>query len=68
MRADVSEGTLVAPRHDDNELYEVIVNMDGKGGHINLSNDAYDIFEKQIIKSGVLKIEKYDYKILKSIK
>ena len=39
--------------------------MDGKGGSINLSNEAYDIFEKQTIPSGVLNIGEYEYKIIR---
>jgi beta-galactosidase len=65
MKADVSEGTLVAPRRDNDELYEVIVNMDGKGGYVNLLDEAYDIFEKRTIPSGILNIGEYEYKIIR---
>lgn len=65
LRSDVSEGTLVAPRYNGRDLYEVIVNMDGKGGKYNLSEDAYDVLEKKEILAGTLDIGKYEYKIVK---
>jgi hypothetical protein len=39
--------------------------MNGKGGYVNLSNDAYDVLERCIIPSGILNIKAYEYKIIK---
>lgn len=64
-KESVSEGTIAAPRHKGSELYEVIVNMDGKGGQVDLSEDVYDVLEECPISPGVLSIKPYEYKIIK---
>lgn len=65
VRENVSKGTLAIPRYKDDEKYEVIVNMDGKGGNVKLSKEAYDVQEDVIIAAGTLKIDAYKYKIIK---
>jgi beta-galactosidase len=65
VRAEVSEGTISIPRHDEQNIYEVIVNMNGNGGNIIIPTEAFDILEKVNIPKGELKLDKYQYKILK---
>ena len=61
----VSEGTLAIPRHDDDSKYIVAVNMDGKGGIIELAADGRDMLADIPIEPGAVVIEPFGYKIIK---
>lgn len=64
--ATASEGTIVIPRHSQtNEKYLVVVNMDGKGGNINLTQEVYDVLQQKHITKGNLHVEPFGYSILK---
>ncbi|WP_143316763.1 beta-galactosidase [Clostridium sp. HBUAS56017] len=65
VRAEVSEGTISIPRHDDENIYEVVVNMDGKGGNVLIPIEVFDVLEKVNIPKGELRLGRYEYKILK---
>lgn len=65
VQANTSEGTIAIPRHDYQNNYFVVVNMDGKGGKINLPNGGFDVIKSTEIKAGPLDISPYQYKIIK---
>ncbi|MFA9456631.1 beta-galactosidase [Halalkalibacter sp. AB-rgal2] len=65
VRTDVTHGTVVAPRIDDEGKHSwVIVNMDGQGGHVTLPKDAIDALTKEKVSEGQLEIGAYEYRVL----
>lgn len=63
-KANVSEGTIVAFRHDEKSSYLVAVNMDGQGGSLDLEVGCLDVLTGEKVEAGLLTIVPYGYRIL----
>jgi len=61
LKAEVSEGTVAIPRHDKDNRYWVVVNMDGEGG--TLEAKGTDVLTGKQQDSFL--IEPYGYKLIK---
>ncbi|MGJ9384809.1 beta-galactosidase [Salipaludibacillus sp. CF4.18] len=65
VRTDVTKGTIVAPRIDDEGKQSwVIVNMDGEGGSVTVPVKALDRLTEEMISAGRLEIGPYEYRVL----
>ncbi|WP_416151702.1 beta-galactosidase [Salipaludibacillus sp. HK11] len=65
VRTDVTSGTIVAPRIDDDGKQSwVIVNMDGQGGSVTIPKDAMDVLTKEKVSAERLDIGPYEYRII----
>ncbi|RKL65021.1 beta-galactosidase, partial [Salipaludibacillus neizhouensis] len=65
VRTDVTNGTIVAPRIDDEGKQSwVIVNMDGEGGSVTIPEKAMDRLTEEMISAGRLEIGPYEYRII----
>lgn len=63
--SDVTPGTIVAPRRGDGEVW-VIVNMDGRGGHVTIPRAAVDGFTKEPLIAGTrLQLQRYEYRVIR---
>lgn len=65
VATDVTVGTIVAPRENNQDKYWIIVNMDGLGGKVTIPNGAVDYLTDEVIATGVLEIAPYEYRVLK---
>ncbi|WP_078546756.1 beta-galactosidase [Litchfieldia alkalitelluris] len=66
LRTDVTKGTIVAPRlDDDGKTIWFVVNMDGNGGKVTLPYDAIDLQTGEKIHKGKLELGNFDSRILK---
>ncbi|WP_100404231.1 beta-galactosidase [Bacillus solitudinis] len=63
-KTDVTSGTIVAPRRNDNYTAWVIVNMDGKGGSVTLPKDGVDVLKDEAVGKGPLSIGQYEYRVI----
>lgn len=64
LRTDVTQGTIVAPRLGDGYTVWIIINMDGHGGSVTISQEGYDLLKQQPLFPGKLKIGKYEYRMI----
>ncbi len=64
-RTDVAIGTIVAPRIGDGYRLWVIINMDGKGGHVTSDQAGVDLLTGEPVAAGKIEVGKYAYKIIK---
>ncbi|MBD0378754.1 beta-galactosidase [Paenibacillus sedimenti] len=64
LRTNVTQGTIVAPRVGDGYTVWVIVNMDGHGGSVTISQEGYDLLKQQPLFPGKLEIGKYEYRLI----
>jgi beta-galactosidase len=64
-RARVSRGTLVCPRkcEDGRELW-ITVNLDGKGGTLDLPRAAKDTLRRESLAPGTLELSPYEWRAL----
>jgi len=60
----VSDGTMAIPRHDENHQYLIVVNMDGKGGSVQLEAEGINVLSKELVSVGPLKISPFEYKVV----
>lgn len=65
VKSDVSIGTIVAPRKDDNSKVWVIINMDGKGGTVTIEKDSIDMITGEKVPAGIIKVGRYEYRVIK---
>ena len=64
VNTGTTPGTAAYPRHDDENNYLVVVNMDGKGGHIILENGGFDVVTSKSIPDSALQIKAFEYKVI----
>lgn len=64
VKADVSKGTIVAPRIIKDGMLWIIVNMDGNGGEVQLPDYGYNPIEHKKVKEGLLNIAPYECKVI----
>jgi len=65
LRAHISKGTIIAPRKTDAGMLWVVINMDGKGGEVEIPSNAVDLLSGEKVKKRRLEIGVYDYRIIK---
>ena len=64
-RAASTPGTIVCPRvRDGGKPLWIVVNMDGKGGEVNLPRTATDVLSGVTIRPGGLKLGRYEWRAL----
>ena len=61
---DASSGTIVIERYGEDH-YDIIVNMDGKGGTVQLEMEYLDVLDQVLLPPGALDIGRYDYKVIR---
>ncbi len=64
LRAESSQGTIVAPRFNEQGKVWIVINMDGKGGWVKLQQKSKDAFSGEIIDAGTLELQPYTYRVL----
>ena len=64
-RTRVSDGTVAIPRHDDEFRYIVAVNMDGKGGKVEIEGGGVDVITGSEIQPGTLVVKPFGYEVIK---
>jgi beta-galactosidase len=64
VKADVSEGTIIAPREKDGRQVWVIINMDGQGGIASLPAAGTDVLSGKAVPEGELKLGSYEYRVI----
>ncbi|MEK4258786.1 beta-galactosidase [Paenibacillus sp. FSL R7-0163] len=66
VRSDVTKGTLVCPRSNDQgtEVW-TIVNMDGHGGSLTLPRDGHDVLSGKSVACGPLSLGAYEYRVIR---
>lgn len=62
--ADVTAGTVVAPRISETEEIWVIVNMDGKGGSVTVPRNGTDKLDGGTVPAGKLAVGRYEYRVV----
>ncbi|PAD67367.1 beta-galactosidase, partial [Bacillus sp. 7586-K] len=65
VKAQVTEGTIIVPRQGNGYLLWVIVNMDGKGGKVQLPYNGTNVLTGKTVEKGEHFINGYDYQIVK---
>ena len=64
-RYQVTEGTIVAPRIDEQgRKFLVAINMDGQGGKLTLPKGAVDASDKRAIKESSLTLSPYEWRAI----
>ncbi|MGL5950585.1 MAG: beta-galactosidase [Cetobacterium sp.] len=64
-RIDADEGIISIPRYDNENRYQVLINMRNESGKINLKSEMIDILSGEKMKAGNLELRQFEYKILK---
>jgi beta-galactosidase len=64
LRTDVSEGTIVAPRHGKGYSIWFVINMDGNGGSVTIPQTAIDLQTNSVVEPGKLELGKFEFKII----
>lgn len=64
LRFNTTPGTIVAPRQSEDKKVWVIVNMDGKGGSVEIPQQGFDLLRQQAIEPGLMSVGSYEYKII----
>jgi len=64
VRSGVTPGTIVAPRRGAEGTVWIAVNMDGKGGSVDLPEPAYDLLSGDAVPRGLLHVPAYGYRAL----
>ncbi|MBD8068692.1 beta-galactosidase [Bacillus sp. PS06] len=65
LHTDVTKGTIVAPRHNDEEDVWVMINMDGKGGSVTLPTTGTDALTGANLSKGIIEIGPFEHKIVR---
>ena len=64
-RASSTPGTIVCPRSGpEGKALWIVVNLDGKGGEVNLPHTATDAFTASVIRPGTLPLAPYEWRAL----
>src|SRR5207302_6425493 len=66
QRFHASKGTLVCPRitEDGHKLW-IVVNMDGKGGKVELPQSAEDALGGEKLSAGTIELRRYEYRVFR---
>lgn len=64
LRSDVTPGTVVCPRAGADGQIWTIVNMDGLGGRVTLTNGGRDVLSGEPVAPGSLELGPYEYRII----
>jgi beta-galactosidase len=64
VKADVTEGTIIAPREKDGRQVWVIINMDGQGGRTSLPAAGMDVLSGKSVPEGELNLGRYEYRVI----
>jgi beta-galactosidase len=65
MRTDVSKGTIVAPRKGDGYTVWFVINMDGNGGSVTITQTGLDLQTNRVVEPGKLELGRFEYKMIK---
>jgi beta-galactosidase len=65
LKAGSTPGTIVCPRiREDGKALWIVVNMDGKGGEVNLPRAATDVLSGAMLRPGTLRLGGYEWRAL----
>nr|WP_285855182.1 Beta-galactosidase C-terminal domain [Paenibacillus cellulositrophicus] len=62
--AEVTTGTIVAPRESETEEIWVIVNMNGEGGSVTLPREGFDKLSGERVAAGRMEVGCYEYRMI----
>jgi len=62
-----TSGTLVIPRYNENHQYFVLVNMDGQGGSIRISQPMIDVLTGKSLATEVVEVESFGYRLIQIV-
>lgn len=62
--AEVTTGTIVAPRESETEELWVIVNVNGEGGSVTLPREGFDKLSGERVTAGRLEVGRYEYRTI----
>jgi beta-galactosidase len=65
MRTDVSKGTIVAPRKGNGYTVWFVINMDGNGGSVTITQTGLDLQTNRVVEPGKLELGRFEYKMIK---
>ena len=64
-KISASDGTEIIPRKDADGRFCFVVNMDGKGGSVDLPGEGTDLLTGEKFDAGKLAVEAYEYRVIR---